>query len=139
MGRDVEMRYMANGDPVANIALATSEKWTDKSGEKQERTEWHRISAFGKTAELAGKYLTKGSLVYFEGKLQTRKWQDKDGNERYTTEIIVDRMQFLGGKGENGQSAPRSDPKPAPQRPVQQSRPQGGGAATDELDDDIPF
>ena len=98
LGRDPEIRYMESGDAICNISVATSESWKDKSGEKQERTEWHRVSMFGKLAEIAGQYLAKGSSVYLEGKLQTRKWNDKDGNERYTTEIIADRMQMLGGK-----------------------------------------
>lgn len=98
LGRDPEIRYMPNGDAACNLSVATSESWKDKSGEKQERTEWHRISMFGKLAEIAGQYLAKGSSVYLEGKLQTRKWTDKDGVDKYTTEIIADRMQMLGGK-----------------------------------------
>ena len=142
LGKDPEMRYMPSGDAICNFSIATTDSWKDKSGEKQEKTEWHRISMFGKLAEIAGEYLKKGSQVYVEGRLQTRKWQDKDGHERYTTEIVADRMQMLGSKSGGGsnfevvdhpaESAPASAPaakKPAPAK--------GGGF--DDLDDDIPF
>lgn len=101
LGRDPEIKYTADGRPIANLSVATSEKWKDKSGNKQERTEWHRVVIFGKLAEIAGEYLSKGSTVYFEGKLQTRKWQGQDGQDRYTTEIVIDQrgtMQMIGGK-----------------------------------------
>lgn len=98
MGREPEVRYMPSGEAIANISLATTESWKDKSGEKQEKVEWHRVSFFGKLAEIVGQYLKKGSQVYIEGRIQTRKWQDKSGNDKYTTEIIADRMQMLGGK-----------------------------------------
>src|SRR6185312_11154565 len=99
LGRDPETRYMPNGEAVTNLAIATSETWKDKqSGEKMESTEWHRVTLYRRLAEVAGQYLSKGSLVYFEGKLQTRKWTDKEGVERYTTEIIADTMQMLGSK-----------------------------------------
>jgi single-strand DNA-binding protein len=99
LGKDPEQRYMPNGNAVCNISVATSEQWKDKqTGEKQERTEWHRVSMFGKLAEIAGEYLRKGSQVYLEGKIQTRKWQDKEGKDRYSTEIVADTMQMLGGK-----------------------------------------
>jgi single-strand DNA-binding protein len=99
LGKDPEQRYMPNGNAVCNISVATSEQWKDKqTGEKQERTEWHRVSMFGKLAEIAGEYLRKGSQVYLEGKIQTRKWQDKEGKDRYSTEIVADQMQMLGGK-----------------------------------------
>ena len=98
VGRDPETRYMPSGDAMVNLSLATTDTWKDKNGEKQEKTEWHRIVIFGKTAEIAGQYLRKGSQVYIEGRLQTRKWTDKEGQERYTTEIVADRMQMLGSR-----------------------------------------
>lgn len=134
-GQDPELRYMPSGDAVCNLSLATSEQWTDKkTNEKKEKTEWHRVSLFGKVAEIAGEYLRKGSQVYIEGKLQTREWE-KDGVKRYTTEIVVDMqgtMQLLGGKPEGQQQAPRQ------QAPQQRPAPQ---AAPDDFDDslDIPF
>ena len=97
LGRDPEVRYMTNGEAVANFSIATTESWKGKDGQKQERTEWHPIVMYRKLAEIAGQYLKKGSAVYIEGKLQTRKWQDKDGKDRYTTEIIADEMKMLGG------------------------------------------
>src|SRR3972149_5589738 len=102
LGKDPEVRYMTSGEAMATITLATSETWKDKSGEKQEKTEWHRVVFFGKLAEIAGEYLKKGRQVYVEGKLQTRKWQDKEGQERYTTEIVADEMQMLGRREEGG-------------------------------------
>ncbi len=103
LGRDPEVRYSANGGAVANITIATSEQWTDKqSGQKQERTEWHRVVLFNRLGEIAGEYLRKGSQVYIEGKLQTRKWQDNNGQDRYTTEIVANEMQMLGGRGGAG-------------------------------------
>ncbi len=100
LGKDPETRYLPSGDAVTNITLATTESWKDKkSGDKQEHTEWHRISFFGRQAEVAGEYLKKGSPVYIEGRIRTRKWQDKEGQDRYTTEIVADRMQLLGGPG----------------------------------------
>jgi single-strand DNA-binding protein len=157
-GQDPETRYMPNGNAVTNLSLATSEQWTDKqTGQKVEKTEWHRVSLFGKVAEIAGEYLRKGSQVYIEGKLQTREWE-KDGIKRYTTEIVVDMqgtMQLLGGRPEGGDSAPRQQrPQAQPQReqsqrePQQQapreSRPAPQPAAQpapdyDSFDDDIPF
>ena len=120
LGRDPEVKYGSNGNAIVNLSLATSETWKDKnSGEKQEKTEWHRGVIFGKLAEIAAEYLKKGSQAYFEGKLQTRKWQDKDGQDRYTTEIVANQMQMLGGKGmktsadDDKQSAPSSQPQPA--------------------------
>ena len=117
LGKDPEVRYMPNGNAVANITLATSESWKDKtSGEQQEKTEWHRVVMFRRLGEIAGEYLKKGSQVYIEGKLQTRKWQDKDGNDRYTTEIVADEMQMLGSRGGSanfaGNSAPASASAP---------------------------
>ena len=100
LGKDPETRYMPSGSAVTNLTLATSESWKDKqTGDQQERTEWHKIAMFGRLAEIAAEYLRKGSQVYIEGKLRTRKWQDKEGKDRYTTEIVADEMQMLGSKG----------------------------------------
>ena len=130
LGKDPETRYAPSGDAICNITVATTETWKDKStGEKREATEWHRVAFFGKLAEIAGKYLTKGSQVYIEGRLQTRKWQDKDGQDRYTTEIRADEMKMLGGKPEGG-SKPQ---QPAPVQNRQAAQPQ------QDFDDDIPF
>ncbi len=102
LGNDPEVRYMPNGNAVANLSLATSESWKDQQGQVQERTEWHRLTMYRRLAEVAGEYLKKGAQIYVEGKLQTRKWQDQQGQDRYTTEIIVDQMQMLGGRGGEG-------------------------------------
>lgn len=132
LGGDPETRYMLNGNAVTNFTAATNEEWKDKqTGQKQTKTEWHRVVIFGKLAEIAGQYLTKGSSVYLEGKLATREWE-KDGVKRYTTEIICDQMQMLGGKGEGQQQAPRNA---SDQR--QQQRQQA--APDDDYDMDIPF
>ena len=148
-GQDPEIRYLPNGNAVTNLSLATSDQWTDKqTGQKVEKTEWHRVSLFGKVAEIAGEYLRKGSQVYIEGKLQTREWE-KDGIKRYTTEIIVDMqgtMQLLGGRPQEGdqrQSNPQQQAarQPAP-RTQQQSRPaqqRQQPDAPENFDDDIPF
>ena len=143
LGADPETRYLPSGDAVTNIRIATSEQWKDKSGEKQEHTEWHRIAFFGKTAEIAGEYLKKGSPVYVEGRIRTRKWQDKEGQDRYSTEIVADRMQLLGGRGGGGGAEPMA------REPATAAAGAGGGAAAkaaprkggafDEMDDDIPF
>jgi len=139
LGADPEVRYTAGGSAVANIRLATAETWRDReSGEQQERTEWHRVVFFSRLAEIVGEYLKKGSQVYIEGRLQTRKWQDKEGNDRYTTEIVANEMQMLGGRGGGGDGGSSFD--------------SGGGARSgssgsstaseppmDEFDDDIPF
>ncbi|EGB99659.1 single-stranded DNA-binding protein [Pseudomonas putida] len=148
-GQDPEVRYLPNGNAVTNLSLATSEQWNDKqSGQKVERTEWHRVSLFGKVAEIAGEYLRKGSQVYIEGKLQTREWE-KDGIKRYTTEIIVDingTMQLLGGRPQGQQQGgdqhyqaghqqtPRQPPRRAPDQPAPQPEPD-----FDNFDDDLPF
>jgi single-strand DNA-binding protein len=142
LGADPETRYLPSGDAVTNIRIATSEKWKDKSGEQQEHTEWHRIAFFGKTAEIAGEYLKKGSPVYIEGRIRTRKWQDKDGQDKYSTEIVADRMQLLGSRGGgSGGTEPMSrEPATASTaggKPQQQAK--KGGAAFDQMDDDIPF
>jgi single-strand DNA-binding protein len=138
LGADPETRYAPSGDAICNIRIATTDTWRDKtSGEKREATEWHRVVFFGKLAEIAGQYLKKGRPVYIEGRLQTRKWQDKEGRDQYTTEIRADQMQMLGGQGEGAQQAAR---QPAPRQ--QQSAPSGGGGQSGgagEFDDDIPF
>lgn len=135
LGADPETRYMPSGSAVTNLSVATSESWKDKqTGEQKERTEWHKVAMFNRLAEIAAEYLRKGSQVYIEGKLRTRKWQDRDGNDRWTTEVIADEMQMLGGRGGGaGGSAPMSSgqgsgPPSAP--------PQTG---PDDFDDDIPF
>ncbi len=102
LGRDPELRHTPNGQAVVNFTLATSENWTDKSGERQERTEWHRIVVWGKTAEMCNQYLSKGRTVYIEGRIQTREWEDKDGNKRYTTEINAQTVQFIGPRTDGG-------------------------------------
>src|SRR3954462_2300746 len=102
LGRDPETRYMPDGGAITNISIATTEQWKDKNGDKKEKTEWHRVPFFGKLAEIAGEYLKKGSQVYVEGRLQTRKWQDKDGADKYTTEIVANAMQMLGSRGDSG-------------------------------------
>jgi len=135
LGRDPETRYMPNGDAVTNCTIATSEAWKDKSsGERQEKTEWHRVTFYRRLAEIAGEYLKKGSQVYVEGRLETRKWTDKDGKDRYTTEIIASEMKMLGGRGESSQAeTPAAQPsaQPAPAKSPQSS--------IADMDDDIPF
>lgn len=136
LGGDPEVRHLPNGDAVANLTVATSEKWKDKqSGEQKEKTEWHRLVIYGKLAEVAGKYLKKGSQAFFQGKLQTREWE-KDGVKRYTTEIIVNQMTMLGSPGESGQGGGQQASRPAPQ---QQSRPAPQPAQGQDSFDDIPF
>ena len=151
LGRDPETRYMPNGEAVTNVAVATTESWKDKNtGEKKELTEWHRITFYRKLAEIAGQYLKKGSQVYVEGRLQTRKWTDKDGVERYTTEIIADTMQMLGSRqGMGGGGAPMDDDYGSSAPAPRQSAGGGGGGASrgaskpapnfSDMDDDIPF
>ena len=129
LGQDPEMKYAASGTAICNVSVATSETWKDKNtGEKQQKSEWHRVAAFGKLAEIMGDFLRKGSLVYIEGRIQTRKWTDKDGQDRYSTEIIANEMKMLDGKPSEGGSRPA-------QQPQQQPAPAGGG----DYDDDIPF
>jgi len=141
-GQDPETRHLPNGNAVTNISVATSENWTDKqSGQKVEKTEWHRVCLFGKVAEIAGEYLRKGSQVYIEGKLQTREWE-KDGIKRYTTEIIVDMrgtMQLLGGKPEGQQQAARNSQQSRPAQTPQPQQSQQPAPDYDSFDDDIPF
>jgi single-strand DNA-binding protein len=153
LGRDPEIRYMPSGDAIANIAVATSYKSKDRNtGEQKELTEWHRISFFGRLAEIVGQYLKKGSSVYVEGRLQTRKYTDKDGIERYATDIIAENMQMLGGRqgmgggdsygggDDMGYDAPPSRPAPRQAPPAPAARPQPKPAPTfSDMDDDIPF
>jgi single-strand DNA-binding protein len=141
LGRDPETRYTADGAAITNITIATSRKYKDSSGQQQEETEWHRIAFFGRLAEIAGEYLKKGRPVYVEGRLRTRKWQDKEGQDRYTTEIVADQMQMLGSRegmggggdidsaAEEPRAAPRASGKPAAAKP----------ANIADMDDDIPF
>ena len=134
LGQDPETRYMPSGAAVTNFTVATNESWKDKqTGEQKERTEWHKVAMFNRLAEIAAEYLRKGSQVYIEGKLRTRKWQDRDGNDRWTTEVIADEMQMLGGRGGGGGAAPMSSgsdsgPPSAPPN-----------TGPDDFDDDIPF
>lgn len=162
LGRDPETKYMPSGGAITNISLATSEQWKDKNtGERQERTEWHRIVFFNRLAEIAGQYLRKGQQTYIEGSLRTRKWQGQDGQDRYTTEIVASEMQMLGGGpreggaggasefgggqssygGNAGGNAPASAPqqsRPAPQQPAN-NQPQPADRGFEDFDDDIPF
>ncbi len=139
LGKDPETRYMTNGEAVTNATLATSENWKDKNGEKQERTEWHNLVFYRRLAEIAGEYLKKGAQIYVEGKLQTRKWQDKEGKDRYTTEIIVNEMQMLGSKA-GGSSSFEVVESSAPSRaPASAARPAPAKGGFDNFDDDIPF
>ena len=154
LGQDPEVRYSASGSAVATLNIATSEQWTDKqSGQKQERTEWHRVVMFNRLGEIAGEYLKKGSQVYIEGKLQTRKWQDQNGQDRYTTEIVANEMQMLGGRGGSADFGGGSSNPGASQGSQQGSRQQAPAAAAGNapqqqtppndnfggFDDDIPF
>lgn len=158
VGDDPSIRYMPNGKAVANFTVATSESWKDQQGQKQERTEWHRCTAYDKLAEIIGEYVKKGSKLYLEGKLQTRKWQDQQGQDRYTTEIIVSEMQMLDGKPQQqgGQQAPQGQQQQqrhpqqqqAPQnngyqqarsQPVQQQQAPQYNEPAHDFDDDIPF
>ncbi len=135
LGQDPDIRYTASGAAVANISIATNEQWKDKeSGEMQERTEWHRVVFFGRLAEIVGEYLRKGSQVYVEGRLQTRKWQDKEGKDRYTTEIVASEMQMLGSK--SGGTTASFDQSQQPQQSAPATTAKG---SDDDFDDDIPF
>lgn len=131
LGRDPEVRYMPNGEAVCNFSVATSESWKDSNGQKQERSEWHNVTMYRKLAEIAGKYLTKGSQVYLEGKIQSRKYQGKDGIERTAYEIIANEMKMLGGSNNDGQQAQAETPT--------QTRRQAQAQPVDDIDDDIPF
>ncbi len=140
LGNDPDIRYTASGAAVANISLATAETWRDKdSGEQQERTEWHRIVFFGRLAEIVGEYLKKGSQIYVEGRLQTRKWQDKEGNDRYTTEIVANEMQMLGGRSGGSANYESAQPSNSAPQPAPAPEPVSSGSTTDDFDDDIPF
>ena len=153
LGADPEMRYTAGGSAVANVRIATTDSWKDKqSGEQQERTEWHNVVFFNRLAEIVGEYLKKGSQVYVEGSLRTRKWQDKTGNDRYTTEIVADEMQMLGGRGGGGGGAGASYDRGGEAREPAAARAGGGGGRArsdtggaappggdEPFDDDIPF
>jgi single-strand DNA-binding protein len=142
LGRDPETKYMPDGAAITNVSIATSYQWTDKaSGEKKEETEWHRVMFRGRLAEIAGEYLKKGSQVYVEGRLRTRKWQDKEGQERYTTEIVADTLQMLGSRSGSGEPreprgesvgarAAETKPAPPPKKPA---------GKFDDMEDDIPF
>jgi single-strand DNA-binding protein len=143
LGRDPETRYSPDGAAITNVSVATTSQWKDKNtGEKREETEWHRVAFFGRLAEIAGEYLKKGSQVYIEGRLRTRKWQDKDGQDRYTTEVVADVMQMLGSRQGAG-GPPDDEPRaarPASSKPPAAKaakEPAGGGVA--DMDDDIPF
>jgi single-strand DNA-binding protein len=148
LGADPETRYAPSGDAICNLRIATTETWKDKStGEKREATEWHRVAMFGRLAEIAAQYLRKGSQVYIEGRLQTRKWQDNDGQDRYTTEIRADEMKMLGGRAGGDapmgrqdaggyDDAPPQRQRPAPQQPAAKPAESGGFG---NFDDDIPF
>ena len=144
LGRDPEVRYTPNGAAVCNMRIATTRSWKNKeSGEKQEETEWHSIVLYDRLAEVAGEYLAKGRAVYVEGRLKTRKWQDKEGNDRYTTEIVGESLQLLGGKrddeGESERPAARQAPAPAPATRQQQRQQPKTNTGFDDMDDDIPF
>jgi single-strand DNA-binding protein len=144
LGRDPETRFLPDGGAITNISIATTDVWKDKSGDKQEKTEWHRVAFFGKLAEIAGEYLKKGSQVYVEGRLQTRKWQDKEGHEKFTTEIIADRMQMLGSRAGMGGAAAGAEGDRGHEggsSGAGSSKPQakGGAAKFDDFEDDIPF
>jgi len=139
LGADPEMRYLPSGEAVANLRLATTDSWKDKDGNKQEQTEWHRVSFFGRQAEVCGQYLKKGSQIYVEGSIRTRKYQDKDGQERYATDIRGDRMQMLGGRQGMSDAPPRessaSRPAPAQSQPATNN----SNSNFNDFEDDIPF
>ena len=145
LGRDPEVRFMPNGDAVCNFSIATTDSWKDKAGERQEKTEWHNIVMYRRLAEIAGEYLKKGRPVYLEGRLQTRKWQTKEGQDRYTTEVIADSMQMLGGR--DGTPAQESQPSSQPeardefdQTPSRNNQSGSSNSSSfDEFEDDIPF
>lgn len=154
LGKDPETRYAPSGDAICNVTIATSETWKDKAtGEKKEQTEWHRVVFFGRLAEIAAQYLRKGSQVYVEGRLQTRKWQDKEGQDRYTTEIRADEMKMLGSRQGAGGDAPmrqyegggydaapaQAPARQAPQQPAAPKAPSQSGGGFGDFDDDIPF
>lgn len=144
LGRDPEVRYSADGNAICNISIATTSNWKDKStGERREETEWHRVVMYNRLAEIAGEYLRKGRPIYVEGRLRTRKWQNKEGQDQYTTEVIADQMQMLGGRDSGDASqgydgaASRPAARPQGQRPAAPAA--GGSTNLGDLDDDIPF
>ena len=134
LGRDPEVRRMPSGDAMVNLSIATTDTWKDKGGERQEKTEWHRVVMFGRVAEVAGEYLKKGSQAYFEGRLQTRKWTDKEGQDKYTTEVVADRMQMLGSRSGSGGGGGGES-----QSSVKSSGSSEFSGGLDDLEDDIPF
>jgi len=137
VGQDPEVRYMPSGSAVAEVSVATSEQWKDKqSGEKQERTEWHRVTFFGRLAEVVGEYVRKGSQIYVEGSIRTEKWQDKQGQDRYTTKVIANEMQMLGGRTGGSTGFQQDMPSQAPAQSAPAAAPAGSSA---DFDDDIPF
>ncbi|MFO8085637.1 MAG: single-stranded DNA-binding protein [Desulfobacterales bacterium] len=138
LGRDPEIRYTPSGLAVANFSLATTENWT-KDGQKESRTEWHRIVAFGRLAEICGEYLAKGKQIYIEGKIQTREWEDKDGNKKYTTEIVAGQMQMLGTRENNFSESPRSSSAPSKAANTSKATDIPEPPYPDMQDDDIPF
>ncbi|APG27750.1 single-stranded DNA-binding protein [Syntrophotalea acetylenivorans] len=138
LGKDPELRYTASGTAVCNFSIATTESYKDRDGNRQEKTEWHNIVVWRQLAEICGKYLAKGKQIYIEGKLQTRKWEDRDGNPRYTTEIVADQMQMLGRAGDDNSAGPRREPRQEPS--MNQSPPQNNYDNVQfNPDDDIPF
>jgi single-strand DNA-binding protein len=143
LGNDPETKYMPSGDAVTNLSVATSESWKDKqTGEQKDRTEWHRVAMFGRLAEIAAEYLRKGSQVYIEGKIRTRKWQDQQGNDRYSTEVIANEMQMLGGRSGSGAPATgggSGGPPPGPPSQGSGGASGGSGGSGGDFDDDIPF
>lgn len=142
LGADPEMRYLPSGEAVANLRLATTDTWKDKEGNKQEATEWHRVSFFGRQAEVCGQYLKKGSQIYVEGSIRTRKWQDKEGQDRYSTEIRGDRMQMLGGRQGMSDAPPRDSAGGTAGGSGAGNRPaaaQPAGSNFNDFEDDIPF
>ena len=149
LGADPEVRFLPSGEAVANLRIATTDTWKDKDGNKQEQTEWHRVSFFGRTAEVCQQYLKKGSSVYVEGSIRTRKWQDQSGQERYTTEVRGDKMQMLGGRGAGGAGGPSASYEDEQYQPAAPAgKPAaggssgsggGGGSSSGFPDDDIPF
>ncbi len=148
LGRDPEVRYAPSGAAVCNLSIATTRKWKDKSGEKREETDWHRVVAYERLAEIAGEYLQKGAPVYIEGRLKYGKYTDKEGVDRYTTDIVVTDMQMLGGRGDSGGGGERSGGGERQQRPSggERQRPSSNGRAPtssggsfDDMDDDVPF
>ena len=138
LGRDPEIRYAASGAAIANVSIATTDSWKDKqTGENTDKTEWHRVVFFGRLAEIVGEYLKKGSQVYVEGRLQTRKWQDQNGQDRYSTEIVANEMQMLGGRGPGGATADNFDQTPRAAKGGDSTA--AADVPTTDFDDDIPF